>query len=219
MFQVTRSAVLNAKPEEVWDLVGGLRLCGDTIHGVAGTGLVYRAGFQSLPDWHPLISSSTPGMLGDVETRRLGLVPVPDGVSYEREIGRDTMSYRRRADVPSINRGDAAAATWIFRGHESLRRHGRVADIQRASRRRGRDVDIPWARVAAAAATWTFRGSRRALRDGYEVFTIPLPFTNYRSASSRASQSRATRLQGISSSPRRRRDSSLLRRADAATPR
>mmetsp|Transcript_24682 Transcript_24682/g.76105 ORF Transcript_24682/g.76105 Transcript_24682/m.76105 type:complete len:205 (+) Transcript_24682:459-1073(+) len=88
MFQVTRSAVLNAKPEEVWDLVGG---------------------FQSLPDWHPLISSSTPGMLGDVETRRLGLVPVPDGVSYEREIGRDTMSY------------------------------------------------------------------------GYEVFTIPLPFTNYRS--------------------------------------
>ena len=35
----------------------------------------------------------------------------------------------RRADLPLMNRGDAA--TWIFRGHESRRR-------------RGRDVCIPW---------------------------------------------------------------------------
>ena len=37
----------------------------------------------------------------------------------------------RRADLPKTGRGDAVAATWIFRGDES-RRH------------RGYDVDLPW---------------------------------------------------------------------------
>ena len=44
-------------------------------------------------------------------------------------------SYVRRADLPLINRGDAAATTWIFRGDESRRR-------------RGCDADVSWRRVA-----------------------------------------------------------------------
>ena len=44
--------------------------------------------------------------------------------------------YVRRAELPKASRGDAAAATWIFRGDESRRR-------------RGGDVDILWRRVAA----------------------------------------------------------------------
>ena len=44
--------------------------------------------------------------------------------------------YFRRADTPQTSRGDAVAATWIFRGDES-------------QRRRGRDVDLPRRRVAA----------------------------------------------------------------------
>ena len=37
--------------------------------------------------------------------------------------------YRRRADLPLMNRGDAAAATWTFRGDESRRRRGRDVGI------------------------------------------------------------------------------------------
>ena len=46
------------------------------------------------------------------------------------------LTYVHRADTPQTNRGDAAAATWIFRGELSRRR-------------RGRDVDIPRRAVAA----------------------------------------------------------------------
>ena len=47
------------------------------------------------------------------------------------------IAYVRRADIPwETGRGDAACATWIFRGDESRRR-------------RGRDVDLPWRRVEA----------------------------------------------------------------------
>ena len=35
----------------------------------------------------------------------------------------------RRADMPQTSRGDAAAATWIFRGDESRRRRGRDAAV------------------------------------------------------------------------------------------
>ena len=35
----------------------------------------------------------------------------------------------RRADISPTNRGDAAAATWIFRKDESRRRRGRDLDI------------------------------------------------------------------------------------------
>ena len=45
--------------------------------------------------------------------------------------------YVRRADISPMNRGDAAAATWIFRGE--------------SRRRCGCDVDIPWRQVAAAS--------------------------------------------------------------------
>ena len=48
-------------------------------------------------------------------------------------------------------RGDAAAATWIFRGDGSRRRRGRDADIpwrRESRRRRGWDADIPRRRVA-----------------------------------------------------------------------
>ena len=43
--------------------------------------------------------------------------------------------YVRRAELPLMNRGDAAAATLIFRGDAP-------------QRRRGCDVDIPWRRDA-----------------------------------------------------------------------
>ena len=59
------------------------------------------------------------------------------------------------------NRGDAAAATWIFRGDESRRR-------------RGRDVDIPWRQSHgdAAAATRTF-GLDRGAPSRYKVTSLP----------------------------------------------
>ena len=79
----------------------------------------------------------------------------------------------RRADRPLTNRGDAAAATWIFRGDGSRRR-------------RGGDVDLPWRRIAAtprrrrgssvetdrgdaAAATWIFPGDGSRRRRGRDV--------------------------------------------------
>ena len=39
------------------------------------------------------------------------------------------VKHVRRADVPQTSRGDAAAATWIFREDESRRRRGRDVDI------------------------------------------------------------------------------------------
>ena len=89
----------------------------------------------------------------------------------------------RGAD-PQTSRGDAAAATWIFRGDVTATRRGyprrRVAATPRprrghsvaaaatrtfrgdeSRRRRACDVDIPWRRIAAAA-TRTFRGGDAA---------------------------------------------------------
>ena len=63
-----------------------------------------------------------------------------------------TRSWRRRGhnvDSPWTSRGDAAAATWTFRGDESRRR-------------RGRDVESPWREVAANAAAATCRGDDAA---------------------------------------------------------
>ena len=60
--------------------------------------------------------------------------------------------YFRRVDIPQTGRGDAAAATWMFRGGESWRRRGCDRWTFRGDgsrRRRGRDVDIPWRRVVA----------------------------------------------------------------------
>ena len=64
----------------------------------------------------------------------------------------------RRGYSAETHRGDAAAATWIFRGDESRRR-------------RGCDVDLPWRR--AAAATWIFCGDESWPwpRRGYSVET------------------------------------------------
>ena len=64
----------------------------------------------------------------------------------------DEETSSRRADVSLTNRGDAAAATRIFRGYE-------FAATPRP--RRGRSAET--SRGDAAAATWTFRGdeSRR----------------------------------------------------------
>ena len=74
-------------------------------------------------------------------------------------------SRRRRGrdvDIP-LRRGDAAAATWTFRGD-------RGCDVDVPWRRgRGRDVDVPWRprprrgrSVETAAATRTFRGDEAA---------------------------------------------------------
>ena len=70
--------------------------------------------------------------------------------------------YFRRADTPLMNRGDAAAGTWIFRGAESQRRRGAASDRQR--RRAGEGIrsrgevnggySVEPSRVAAAAAAW-----------------------------------------------------------------
>ena len=73
-------------------------------------------------------------------------------------------AYFRRVDHPLMNRGDAAAGTWTFRGDEE---------------RRGWDVDIPWRRGTprlgrghsvetrnAAAGTWIFRGGSSRLGRG-----------------------------------------------------
>ena len=56
------------------------------------------------------------------------------------DVGAALTSFRR-AELPLMDRGDAAAVTWTFRGDETRRRHGC-------------DVDIPWRRdVGDAAAT------------------------------------------------------------------
>ena len=71
--------------------------------------------------------------------------------------------YFGRAELPNTSRGDAAAATWLFR--------------RDASRRRcGRDVDISWRRVAAALRLPLrfFVETRR--RRGYDV-DIPRRWT------------------------------------------
>ena len=69
MAQLTRSVTLNAAPGDVWALIGG---------------------FQSLPDWHPAVESSTREDIGGVEHRRLGLAG--GGEILEKNLGGDTMS-------------------------------------------------------------------------------------------------------------------------------
>ena len=71
-------------------------------------------------------------------------------------------SRRRGCDVSvETSRGDAAAATWMFRGSESRRR---IFGGDESRRRRRRDVDSPWRRVAAAPRP----------RRGCSVETTPL---------------------------------------------
>ena len=52
----------------------------------------------------------------------------PLGAAALRQMGAPAAAgavlYVRRAEVPLMNRGDAVAATWIFRGDESRRRRG-----------------------------------------------------------------------------------------------
>ncbi|MHA1538316.1 MAG: SRPBCC family protein [Alphaproteobacteria bacterium] len=69
MAQLTRSVTLNAAPGDVWALIGG---------------------FQSLPDWHPAVETSTREDIGGVEHRRLGLAG--GGELLEKNLGSDTMS-------------------------------------------------------------------------------------------------------------------------------
>ena len=69
MAQLTRSVTLNAAPADVWALIGG---------------------FQSLPDWHPAVETSTREDIGGVEHRRLGLAG--GGEILEKNLGGDTMS-------------------------------------------------------------------------------------------------------------------------------
>ena len=105
------------------------------------------------------------------------------GRSHERRRrGRDV-------DLPLVNRGDAAAATWSFCGDESRRRRGRDADSPRgqaattpwpatwifrgdeSQRRRGRDANSPRGRVAATPwpTTWIFRGDESQRRRGRDA--------------------------------------------------
>ena len=85
------------------------------------------------------------GTPSDVEKREKKFEPADPTIDFETCRGRrcDVDMPRRRVAVPprlrrgyaaEARRGDAAAATWIFRGDGSRRR-------------RGCDVDIPWRRV------------------------------------------------------------------------
>ena len=68
-----------------------------------------------------------------------------------------SLQYFRRADLSLMNCGDAAAATWIFRGDESRPR-------------RGCDVDIPWRRVARLryAQLWCYPQHECMLRRHFD---------------------------------------------------
>ena len=69
---------------------------------------------------------------------------------------------RAAAALPgSRDRGDAAAATWTFRGCVAAAAATRTFRGDESRRRRGRHADIPRRRIA----TWKFgRGERRRLR-------------------------------------------------------
>ena len=79
--------------------------------------------------------------------------------------------YSRRAGMPQTGRGDAAAATWIFRGEESRRRRGSESRRPRRAggshRHTGPDLD------SAAVATWMLRGDESRRRRGCDVDTAP----------------------------------------------
>ena len=71
------------------------------------------------------------------------VVVAPNTIHADTDDVCDSRSYRRRAELPKMNRGDAAAATWIY-----------------SQKRVGCDMDIQWktSRGDVAAATWTFSG-------------------------------------------------------------
>ena len=81
-------------------------------------------------------------------TARMGLTPTPKDrlqLFYEKhnpekvdEVDHLIDKYLRGADLPLMNRGDAAAATWIVRGDGSRRRRGSKPDRMRRSDARGR---------------------------------------------------------------------------------
>ena len=49
-----------------------------------------------------------------------GIVPgVKPSLTVYKLPGTNSETYVRRAELPLMNRGDAVAATWIFRGDES----------------------------------------------------------------------------------------------------
>ena len=58
-----------------------------------------------------------------------------------------------RADIPPMNRGDAAAGTWIFRGVAAPPRLPREYSSGESRRRRDWDVDVPRGRGDGTAAT------------------------------------------------------------------
>ena len=80
-------------------------------------------------------------------------------------------SYVRRADLPSTNRGAAAAATWIVRGDESRRRRGSEPDRPRRSdqRRRKRRGDVRALDSAAAANVDSPRRRKSRRRRGRDA--------------------------------------------------
>ena len=62
-------------------------------------------------------------------SRHLSEMALGDTVEFSHIPKNVKTQYFRRADVPQTSRGDAAAATWIFREDESRRRRGRDVDI------------------------------------------------------------------------------------------
>ena len=53
------------------------------------------------------------------------------------------LSYFRRADIQQTDRGDTAAATWIFRGVGDAAAATWICRGEQSRLRRGRDVDMP----------------------------------------------------------------------------
>ena len=86
-------------------------------------------------------------------------------------LGAVVVPYFRRADISPMNRGDAAVATWLFRGVESRWRRGSESDRPRrldagggkSLGRTGPALD------SAATATWIRRGDESRRRRGRDV--------------------------------------------------
>ena len=107
----------------------------------------------------------------------------------------------RRADIPPMNRGDAAAGTRIFSGDESRRRRGRDADVPwprvAAAPRLGRGYSVATSRGDAAAGTWKI-SSRPARAAGTRRSRGGSTCTSWRASTAATARRRARRRRATS---------------------
>ena len=108
-------------------------------------------------EWEALTSHVDPATGATYYTNSKGEAtwapaPAPEACGWEARADPDSgVTYFCRADTPPMNRGDAAAATRIFRVETSRGDAVAATWIVRGDesrRRRGCHVDIPWRRLA-----------------------------------------------------------------------